>query len=56
MQLELDELGFKVMEAAMQLDSEIRLEKDKKKKGQEHSNKNAAKKPKKAEMRWKEPW
>ena len=59
-QLELDELGFKVipkiMEAAMQLDAEIRLKKDKKKKVQEHSSKNAAKKPKKAEMRWKEPW
>ena len=49
-QLELDELGFKVipkiMEAAMQLE-----EKDKKKKGQEHANKNPAKKVKKAEMR-----
>ncbi|CAJ1392764.1 unnamed protein product [Effrenium voratum] len=55
--LELDELGFKVipkiMEAAMQLDSEIRLENDKKKKGQERYDKNSAKKPKKAEMRWK---
>ncbi|CAJ1359189.1 unnamed protein product [Effrenium voratum] len=53
-QLELGELGFKVipkiMEAAMQLDAEIRLKKDKKKKVQEHSSKNAAKKPKKAEM------
>ncbi|CAJ1332305.1 unnamed protein product [Effrenium voratum] len=59
-QLELDELGFKVipkiMEAATQLDSEIRLEKDKKKKGKEHHDKNLAKKPQKAEMRWKEPW
>ncbi|CAJ1386988.1 unnamed protein product [Effrenium voratum] len=58
--LELDELGFKVipkiMEAATQLDSEIRLEKDKRKKGKEHHDKNSAKKPKKAEMRWKEPW
>ncbi|CAJ1331623.1 unnamed protein product, partial [Effrenium voratum] len=58
--LELDELGFKVipkiMEAATQLDSEIRLEKDKRKKGMEHHDKNSAKKPKKAEMRWKEPW
>ena len=44
------------MEAATQLDSEIRLEKDKRKKGKEHYDENSAKKPKKAEMRWKEPW